>query len=118
MRNPVTSAATWTLAIVVDVLAVVVAAALLWYGHHCTAGTPLCPAPGEVVRRDVVVLVALGVALLAVALVALLRGRVLLLVLQLAVVVAAAYVAYHSVPAAYDELRHDVHLGASGVAAH
>lgn len=115
--NPVTSAATWTLAIVVDVLAVVVAAGFLLYDHHCTVGAALCPAPGQVVRRDVVVLVALGVVLLAVALLALLRGRLLLVVVQLAVLVVAGYMAYRAVPHAYDQLRNDVHLGtaAAGV---
>jgi hypothetical protein len=109
--NPVRGAVTWTVAVVVDLVAVAVAALFLWNDHHCSRGTVACPAAGQVAHQDVVVLAALAAVLLVVAVLALVRGRLVLLLLQVGVLVVVALAAHRAVPAATDQLQQDVHLG-------
>ena len=108
--SPVTAVAAWTLALVVDVVAVALAAIALVWNHTCPQGVALCPAPADLARQDAWVLVALAAVLLAVALYGLLRGRWLLLVVQLALGAVLVLAAQAWVPNGFEQLRHDVHL--------
>jgi hypothetical protein len=103
--NPVTAAAAWTTAAVVDVVAVVVAAALLAWDRWCPDGVALCPTEAQRPARDALWLAVLAGVLAVVALVALVRGRLLLAAVQVALVVALAVVAARLLPAAWAHLR-------------
>jgi hypothetical protein len=109
--NPVTAAAAWTFTLAVDVVAVAIAALFLGWDRWCPAGTAGCPSAADRAGRDALALAVLGAVLLFVALLALLRGRFLLVVGQLAVAAAVAYLASQAVPAAFDHLRAQVHAG-------
>jgi hypothetical protein len=80
--NPVTAAAAWTVAVTADVVAVAIAALALGWDRWCPAGTAGCPSAVDRVDRDALVLTLLGVALLLVAVVALVRGRFLLVLVS------------------------------------
>ncbi len=108
--NPVTGAAAWTAALAVDVIAVVVAAAVLGWDRWCPAGGAGCPAAGDRAGRDAWVLAVLAGVLLGVALLALVRGRLLLAAGQVALVVVLAVLAARALPQAFDQLRTKTHL--------
>ena len=99
--NPVTAAAAWTFTVTADVVLVGAAVLVLGWDRWCPAGTWGCPSPSERVDRDAFVITVLGAALLVVALLALLRGRLLLALGQVALVVVLALVAAQLLPAAY-----------------
>jgi hypothetical protein len=103
--NPVTAAAAWTSAAVVDAVALVVAAALLAWDRWCPDGVVLCPAAADRPSRDALWLALLAGVLGLVALVALLRGRFVLALVQVALVVAVAVLAARLLPAAWEHLR-------------
>jgi hypothetical protein len=107
----VTAAAAWTTAVTFDLIVLVVAVIVLGWDRWCPAGTWGCPAAGDRTGRDALVLALLGAALLLVALVALLRGRFLLVVGQLTLVIAVAFAAARTSPAAFDHLREQLHPG-------
>ncbi len=100
--NPVTAAAVWTFTVTADVVLVGAAVLVLGWDRWCPAGTWGCPTPSGRVDRDAFVLTVLGAALLVVALAALLRGRLLLALGQVALVVVLALVAAQLLPAAYE----------------
>jgi hypothetical protein len=103
--NPVTGVAAWTVTVWVDVLALAAAALVLAWDHHCPIGAPQCPAPAQLARRDALVLAVLGGVLVLMALLALVRGRWLLLLAQVAVLVVVGLLASRAVPAGFSELR-------------
>ena len=103
--NPVTGAAAWTLALVVDVVAAVVAVAVLAWGRWCSAGSAGCPSGLDRPGREALVVGVLGAVLLVVALVALLTGRLLLAVVQVTAVVLLLLAVRQGMPAAWTHLR-------------
>ena len=110
--NPLAGAAAWSAAVLVDLLALAGATAVLGWDRWCPPGTSTCPAASsDRTARDAAVLAALGGVLAAVAVVALLRGRWLLVVFQLVLVVGVALAAARADPAAFDHLRTQLHLG-------
>jgi hypothetical protein len=110
--NPVTAVATWTVALLVDVVAVGVAALVLLWDHGCPQDFAGCPAgnAADTASQDAWVLVLLGVVLLVVAAYGLLRGRWLLLVVQLALLVVLVLAAQALVPDGLAQLRRDLRL--------
>ncbi len=107
--NPVTAAATWTLALTVDALAIVAVVVVVAWDRHCTPGAFACPA-GDPARRDALALGLLGGVLLGIAVLGLVRGRLLLVLVQLVLLAAAAWAAHREAPVGFDQLRHDLHL--------
>jgi hypothetical protein len=103
--NPVTAAAAWTSAAVVDAVALVIAVAVLAWDRWCPAGVVLCPTRADRVTRDALWLALLCGVLVLVAVVALLRGRFLLALVQVALVVLLAVLAAQLVPGAWTHLR-------------
>ena len=103
--NPVTGAAAWTLALLVDIVAVVVAAALLAWDRWCPAGTTGCPTAADRAGRDALVVVLLGGLLLTVALVALLTGRLLLAAVQVGLVVVVVLAVRQGLPEVWTHVR-------------
>ena len=116
--NPVTAAAAWTTTAVVDAVAVLVAGGLLAWDRWCPEGGALCPTDAQRPARDALWLALLAGVLALVALVALVRGRLLLAVVQVALVALLAVVAARWLPDAWTHLR-ERHVGwtASAIAA-
>jgi hypothetical protein len=110
--NPVAAVATWTVALVVDVVAVGLAGLVLLWDHGCPKDVAGCPAgrPSDTASQDAWVLVLLGVVLVVVAVYGLLRGRWLLLVVQLALLVVLVLAAHALVPDGLSQLRRDLQL--------
>jgi hypothetical protein len=103
--NPLTAAAAWTTAVIVDVVAVVVVGGLLAWDRWCPADAPLCPTSDERPGRNALLLAVLGAVLALVALVALVTGRFLLAVAQVALIVVLAVLAAQALPVAWAHLR-------------
>ncbi len=108
--NPVTAAAAWTLTVTIDVIAVAAAVAVIGVDRFlgsetCGAGTAFCPTPQQAKDRDAWTLGILGLVLLIVLVLALVRGRFLLALAQLVVIVALALLARQVVPVAFAQLR-------------
>ena len=116
--NPVTAAAAWTTTAVIDAVAVLVAGGLLAWDRWCPEGGALCPTDAQRPARDALWLALLAGVLALVALVALVRGRLLLAVVQVALVALLAVVAARWLPDAWTHLR-ERHVGwtASAIAA-
>ena len=108
--NPVAGVAAWSAAATVDSAGIVLAAAVLGWDRWCPAGVAACPAGTGRTDRDALVLAILGGLLALVALLALVRGRLLLAVAQVALVAVLAVAADQTLPPAFDRLRTQLHL--------
>lgn len=110
--NPISAAAAWAAAVTVDLLAVVAAALVLAWQQQCPDGFWACPAPGDRPGHEALALAVLSGVLLLVALVGLLRGRVLIAAGQVVLLVVLAVAAQHALPAAFAQLRTHLSLSA------
>ena len=109
----ISSPAAWAATATVDLAVVAVCAGVLAWQQYCPGGLPACPAPVDRADSQALVL-ALGLAVLALtAVVALVRGRVVVAALQVVLVAVLVSAAAHALPSAFAQLRSHAHLSAT-----